>query len=306
MAVLSTLDDSSGYWQIEIDACNKHKSAFMYQHGLYTFTGNALALKSAMVTFRKAMSVILASAPCRFLCLFREDRIVVLSHSPTYHTDHVRRILRLLIEARVTLTLKKCKLFADGIDYLCHVIRLRRLELAESTKDAVTKLESPTTRTELRCFLGLWNICRWFVPNFARLAVPLDRQLRKEQHDTFCLLDETEITAVTSSKEAFINLQALPLPRTKQRYTVDTDAFDKHIVCVLHQDQGVGGNRRVDHRSRTWNDKEQEVPTTHGECLPAISAVKLLRPYLEKPASLIELVMKHYNRSLPWRTLLGN
>lgn len=131
-------------------------------------------LKTAPVIFQRATDAILASVHC-WLALVYLDHIVVFTKSPHDHTEQVRRVLRIPYTAGVTPKLKKCKLFTETIDYFRHVIRPGRLELAEHTANDVVKLELPTTRTELRSFLGPRNVKRCFVPKFARFAAPLTR-----------------------------------------------------------------------------------------------------------------------------------
>lgn len=121
------------------------------------------------------MNVILASVRWQFVLLSLDD-IFVFSQSQADHFEQVRLVRLLLYKAGVTLKLKKCKLFADTIDYLDHVIPPGHLELVELTTQTAVELEHPTTQTEIWVFMGLCNIFRWFAPSFAHLAGPLARK----------------------------------------------------------------------------------------------------------------------------------
>lgn len=84
------------------------------------------------------MDVIFASVRLQLNLLYLDD-IVVFSRSLAVHIEQVRRVLRLLYEAVVTIKLKKCKFFAETVDYVGHAIRPGRLEHAEHATETVTQ-----------------------------------------------------------------------------------------------------------------------------------------------------------------------
>ena len=237
-------------------------------------------LRNAPGTFQRAIDVILAQVRWQYSLVYLDD-IVVFSKTGEEHIDHVRSVLSLLADAGVTLKLKKCFFFTDKIDYLGHVIRPGKLQIAEHTTDAIRQLQAPTNLTELRSFLGLCNVFRRFVPNFARIAAPLNRKLRKGEPTVFGPLNEEEMGALEELKKRLIEPPILTLPRRDGRYTVDTDACDKQVGCVLLQEQPEVPARPIGYWSRSLNQAERAYDTTHRECLAVVWAVLLLRPYLE-------------------------
>lgn len=60
------------------------------------------------------------------------EHILVFLKSPVDHIKEARRVLWLLYETSVTLNLKKCRLFAETIGNLGHIIRPGCLELADA------------------------------------------------------------------------------------------------------------------------------------------------------------------------------
>lgn len=73
--------------------------------------------------------------------------------------------------------MKKCPFSTETVDYLGHVIRPGKLEVAFHTTAAIDGLKHPTKVTELRYLLGLCNVFPSFVPNFAIIASPLTKKL---------------------------------------------------------------------------------------------------------------------------------
>lgn len=65
---------------------------------------------------------------------------------------YIWRVLGLMYETGVTLNPKKCKLFAETVDYLDHIIGPGRLELTQHITYAVNILGIRTTSTDLCSF----------------------------------------------------------------------------------------------------------------------------------------------------------
>lgn len=162
------------------------------------------------------MGSILFSVCWQFALLFLDDIVVFLK--PTQdHIDQVRRVLQLLYRASVTLKLKECKLYAEQIDYLGHVIRPGCLELSEHTTDAVVKLIGSTVQMKLCSFLGLCKVSRRFVPNFTHVAVPLKKKLGKDHLKYFGTLEDKMSASAMKIKKALISPTVLALPKTRAK-----------------------------------------------------------------------------------------
>lgn len=73
----------------------------------------------------------------------------------------------------------------------------------------------------------------------------------------------------------------LALPYGGGQFTLDTDACNVQIGCVLLQDQPDQTKRPVDYWSRSLTSAKRAYDTTHKECLAIVWAVLLICPYLE-------------------------
>lgn len=152
--IFTTLDANSGHWQIEIREEDKDKTTFTSHHGLFRFTRMPFGLKNAPGTFQRVIDVILSQVKWQYALVYLDD-VIIFSKSVDEHFSHVSTGLQLFKSAGVSLKLKKCSLFTNKVDYLGHVIRPGKLQVAERTTEAIQGLKEPSTVTGMKSFLGL-------------------------------------------------------------------------------------------------------------------------------------------------------
>ena len=123
------------------------------------------------------------------------------------------------------LKMKKCKFFRDKVEYVGHIFRPGRLEVDTVNTASLRDAKPPTTRTELRSFLGLCNVYRRFIRDFTHLAHPLNRLLKKGSPDKF-ELDDEQMKSFREFVKIVCSPPVLALPQRGLQYSVDTEASD--------------------------------------------------------------------------------
>ena len=89
---MSTLDLVSGYWQLEIDEADRHKTAFVTRYGLFEHVRLGFGLCNAPATFSLAMQAVLL---CRqgllwnYVLAYLDDVIVVGNDFETVHQLYI-------------------------------------------------------------------------------------------------------------------------------------------------------------------------------------------------------------------------
>ena len=228
----TTLDANSGYWQIPVAKEDRDKTTFTSHAGYYRFKRMPFGLCNAPATFQRTLDILLAGLRWK-ACLVYLDDVIIFSKTFDEHVEHVQDVLNILQRAGISLKFKKCNFLTKAVDYFGHVIKAGRLEVATKNTAAIEGFREPETQTQLRSFLGLINVYRKFVPNFARVSAPLNKLLKKEQSPKLEPLTDDERIAFKKLKEALASPPVLRLPQENLPFSVDTDACEYQIGCTL-------------------------------------------------------------------------
>ena len=113
----STLDLISGYWQIEIDEADKHKTAFTTSQGHYEFNRMPFGLTNAPATFQRLMNNILQPVIHKFALVYLDD-VIIYSKTIDDHIEHIQCVLDLLREGGLKIKLSKCIFLQKSVKYL--------------------------------------------------------------------------------------------------------------------------------------------------------------------------------------------
>ena len=110
-----SLDLASGYWQVEMDAADQEKTAFVTQGGLYEFRVMPFWLVNAPATFERLMEQVLRGIAWSKCLVYLDD---------TWMTTLARleSVLDRLGAAGLKLKAKKYQLFQEEIPFLGHIV----------------------------------------------------------------------------------------------------------------------------------------------------------------------------------------
>ena len=111
-------------------------------------------------------------------CIIYLDDIIVFSQTPEEHLVRLQAVFDKLKAARLKLKPSKCELFKNQINYLGHVVGQEGVSTDPDKIKAVTEWPRPTTVTEVRPCLGFVSYYRRFIPNFSKVAKPLNTLLQ--------------------------------------------------------------------------------------------------------------------------------
>ena len=273
--LFSTLDLTSGYWQIPLDEDAQNKSAFVTRNGLWKWKVLPFGLTSAPATFERMMETVLRGLHWRTLLIYLDD-IVVFSTSITDHCKRLAQVFERLRSANLKLKPKKCHLFKQKVQYLGHVVSADGISTDPEKISAITDWEEPHCTAQVRRFLGTVGYYRRFIPELSSIAHPLNQLLGKNVK--FDWTDDCK-RAFIELKTALVSAPILGYPIPGLPYILDTDASNWGAGAVLSQIQD-GQERVVAYFSKSFCAAERNYCTTRKELAAVMKAVKHFRPYL--------------------------
>jgi len=215
------------------------------------------------------------------------DDVSVFSRTVDDHIRHLREVLSLLEKAGVLLKPSKCHLFQQEVEYLGHVVRPGQLLVNQNNIKSLAQALPPRNHTELKSFLGMCNVYRRFMQDYAHIAKPLTKLTGKKLPPVLPPLDAAQLAAFEDLKERVTSAPILAPPRREGLFVLDTDACAVQVGCTLLQQQPDKSILPAGYYSRGLILAEQNYSTTDRECLVVVRACFRLRPYLEGQEFLI-------------------
>ncbi|CAI5640726.1 unnamed protein product [Oreochromis niloticus] len=227
----SSLDLRSGYWQVELAAEARPKTAFTIGQGLWQFRVMPFGLCNAPATFERLMERVLKDIPRARCVVYLDD---LLTHAKDFEqaVANLREVLTAIRGAGLKLNPAKCNLLARQVKFLGHVVSEKGVATDPEKVVAVGDWPPPSNVAELRSFLGLASYYRRFVKDFATVASPLHQLTNKGQRFGWT---EDCAAAFEQLKTALVSAPVLAYPDPSQPFLLDTDASNVGVGAVLSQ-----------------------------------------------------------------------
>ena len=274
-AIFSTVDLKCGYFQIDVSPEDRCKTAFITSRGMYAFRKLPFGLANAPPTFQRFMDLLLSGLSMD-VCLAYLDDLVLHSKTPEEHLERLEEVFRRLQDANLKLKPSKCSLMQTEISFLGYRVSGSGIATDPSKTELIDTWPVPENLRQLRGFMGLASYYRRFVRDFAKMATPLNRLLRKDQR--FEWTDDCQ-EAFDALKTALTSPPVLALPRDDDKFILDTDASEYSIGAVLSVVRD-GLERVVAYAGRALSRGEVNYCVTRKELLAIVYFVDYFRQYL--------------------------
>ena len=178
----------------------------------------------------------------------------------------------------MTIRPTKCLFGVNTVDFLGHRLEEGLIGLHEGNVTKIRDAPRPTTKKQVRSFMGLAGYYRDFIPNFAALAAPLSDLSRKSQPNKV-ERGEAQEKAYQSIKALLTKEPVLRLPDPGKIYFLQSDASDSGIGAVLMQEHD-GKLFPVCYGSKKLSSAEHNYSTIEKECLAIVWGFKRFHLYL--------------------------
>ena len=265
----STLDQSSGYWNIEVHPDSVHLLTFNTPFGRYAYKRLPFGLVSSQDVFQRAVDETFGDIPDVY-CI--ADDILVAARTREEHDVAVNRVIQRCRDSGFRLNPKKARILLDQINFFGHTLTKEGLKPDAKKIQGIKRLAVPSNKQELQSLLGMFNYLGKFVPNLAAKTQDLRALVKKNAEFVW---EETHTKIFESLKAELKDNMTLQYFDPQKEIVIECDASQKGLGACLLQD-----GKPVNFSSRSLIDAESRYSNLEREMLAVAWAVNHYRQYV--------------------------
>ncbi|CAK1597976.1 unnamed protein product [Parnassius mnemosyne] len=133
----------------------------------------AFGLTNAPATQQRLVDLLFGSFVLKVFAYL--DNIIIISNTFGEHVSLLLRVINKLKEANLTINFEKSQFFPSRLKYLGYVIDAQGLRTDPEKVKAILEYPTPSSKKDVKRFLGTATWYRRFVPNFSTIAGPLNK-----------------------------------------------------------------------------------------------------------------------------------
>ena len=95
------------------------------------------------------------------------------------HGKRFRKVMKRLVDANLTVELKKCQFLKREASVLDHIVGEGEIKTDPKKIEAVNNYPVPTNKKKVKQWLAFINYYRIFIKNFAKIARPISKLQKK-------------------------------------------------------------------------------------------------------------------------------
>ncbi|UYV68487.1 hypothetical protein LAZ67_5004459, partial [Cordylochernes scorpioides] len=267
--VFSTLDLTSGFFQIHIPESDRDYFTFSLPWGRYRFTRLPQGAKNSAQVFQWAMNLVLGDLLFKCVCLYIDD-VIVYSDSHEQHVADLAAVLERLSKFGLKAKYGKSYLFRDSVEYLGHVIDRNGIKPMWDNVAALRDLKRPHNIKAVRSLLGTVNYYRHFIPNAGEVLAPLSNLLRKGHRFAWGMVEQSAFETVKGilTSEPLLIRPTMGIP-----FILNTDASGIAVGACFQQEVN-GRVRPIAYYSKRLTGPEIRYSTIEKEAYAVVLSLQ--------------------------------
>lgn len=286
-AYVSKLDLLKGYWQVPLTSRASDISAFVTPDNFLQYTVMPFGMRNAPATFQRLVNTVFADVPN---CTAYLDDVVIHSSTWSEHLASLKMAFQRLESASLTLNLAKCEFGKATVTYLGKQVGRGQVRAITGKVEAIIAFPAPSTRRQLRRFLGMVGYYRTFCKNFSTVVAPLTSLLSPKVPFRW---SKDCNSAFESAKMLLCNAPVLAAPDFDKPFKLEIDASTVGAGGVLLQEDGDGVDRPVSFFSRKFSECQSRYSTIEQETLALLLALQFFEVYVGSSALPVVVFTDH-------------
>lgn len=290
-AFFSTMDLTSGYYNVEVHEEDKKFTAFTSPFGLYEYNRLPQGLCNSPATFMRMMMAIFGDQNFLSLLCYLDD-ILVFAPNEQLALQRLEMVFQRLKAHNLKLAPRKCHFMRPSVKFLGHVVsedgistdpeKVRAI-VALDEKDLMVEGSKIPCPTKIRSFLGMVGFYQQFFEGYSRISKPLfalvsgvkgpRRPKGKRGPPVARKLSSTDWTSECSVafrklKQALLENATLAHPDFSKPFLLSVDASSNGLGAVLSQlADGDDVARPIAFASKSLNYAQSRYPAHRLEFL---------------------------------------
>ena len=276
----STVDLISGFFQQRLNPESRPITVFSFEGLQYQFSKLPMGLKNSPSSNTRLMNRILQNLAYKKAMCYVDD-VCIYSKTFDEHLIHLDLVLKRLIQANLKLKLEKCCFARKKIRFLGNILSAEGCQPDPEKTRVIREYTVPSTRKELKRWLGMVGFYRKFIPLFSRISEPLTKLLSKKVDYVWSEACESSFQTL---KKSLLQEPILGYPDFKRPFRIYTDGSLEGISAMLTQVQEHNGEeieRVLWYAGRALNKHEKNYNITNLELTAIYYAVQQFMPYIQ-------------------------
>lgn len=272
--VITKLDLTMGYHQIELDESSRNITTFVTHRGLYRYKRLVFGISCASEIYQHLVQQVLHG--CEGVRNISDD-IIVYGKDSAEHNKRLEKVLQRLCDQGLTLNRSKCRFALNELVFMGHILSDQGIKADKAKVEAVENAPTPRTVAEVKSFLGLVSYCSRFIPDFATVAEPLRILTRRNTEWTW---GDAQQAAFNELKHRLTSSHVMAYYNSEADTQLIVDASPVGLGGVLVQKQGDGEYSPIAFASRALSEVERRYSQTEKEALAVVWGCERFHMYL--------------------------
>ena len=270
----TALDLVMGYYNIKLSNDASKLCTIVTPFGKYEYLRLPMGISIAPDIFQDRMCQLFEDLES--VRAFMDDLLVVSRGTYEEHLQELAIVMKRLAKAGLKCKIDKCLFCEPEIEYLGYIITKEGVKPQPKKVQAIIDMQRPTTKTEVRHFLGMINYYRDLWPRRSELSAPLSSLTHGSKKGSVVQEwnDDCE-NAFIALKKLIAKETLLAYPNFNKKFTIHTDASDFQLGAVISQD-----GKPLAFYSRKLTSAQRNYTTTEKELLSIVETLKEFRNIL--------------------------